>query len=218
MDETWELTKERRQRLEAIADAHCAPADPAHDGLHVRRVAILAEQIGLPEGADITIVVPAALLHELFHYPKNHPDAAQSGEKCAMLAGEALRAEGCPPAQREAVCECIRVHSYSRGLVPTGREAQVLQDADRLDALGAIGIARCFATGTSMQRRFYAPDDPFCDVRPPDDARWTLDHFACKLLRLPLRLHTDTARALARPRLAFLTLFLEQLRQEIGAG
>ncbi len=212
------LSPQHRQRLESIADAFGTDADPAHDGLHVRRVAAFAAQIGAAEGANIAVVVPAALLHELFSYPKNHPNSAQSGEKCAQIAGDVLQAEGYPHTQTEAICECIRVHSYSRGINPRGRNPQVLQDADRLDAIGAIGIARCFATGTTMQRPFYAPDDPFCRARTPDDGLWTLDHFYRKLLRLPQTLHTPTARALAQSRLAFLEQFLDQLTQEIGGG
>lgn len=216
MNDYLELTPARRQRLEAVADAHSTHADPAHDGLHVRRVAVLAGQIGAKEGASLAVVVPAALLHELFSYPKNHPDSAQSGGKCAEIAGDALRDEGYPNGQCEAICECIRVHSYSRGISPPGRDAQVLQDADRRDALGAIGIARCFATETTMQRPFYAPQDPFCRTRPPDDTLWTGDHFYRKLLRLPETLHTPSARVLAQSRAAFLEMFLRQLAQELG--
>ncbi len=216
MSDYLEWTPARQERLERIADAHDARSDPAHDSLHVRRVAILAAQIGDNEGADLGIVVPAALLHELFSYPKTHPNAAQSGEICAAEAEIVLQAEGYPWSQVEAICECIRVHSWSRGVCPPGRDAQVLQDADRLDALGAIGIARCFATGTTMQRPFYSPQDPFCRARPPDDKQWTLDHFYQKLLRLPETLHTPTARALAETRVAFVESFLSQLARELG--
>ncbi len=215
MRDELEATPDRQRRLEAIADEHNRQEDPAHDSLHVRRVAVQAARIGAAEGASFHVVVPAALLHELFNYPKNHPDSALSGEKCAMLALSVLQKEGYPPAQANAICECIRVHSYSRGIVPAGRDAQVLQDADRLDALGAIGIARCFATGTTMQRPFYSPQDPFCKSRAPDDNLWTLDHFYRKLLRLPETLHTPTARALAQSRVAFLEAFLGQLAQEM---
>lgn len=216
MNDYLALTPDRRRRLEALADGRDTGADPAHDGLHVRRVAFLAGRIGAAEGANLSVVVPAALLHELFSYPKKHPNAAQSGEICAARAGDALRNEGYPQPQTDAVCECIRVHSYSGGIDPGGRDAQVLQDADRLDALGALGIARCFATGTTMQRPFYAPQDPFCRARTPDDALWTVDHFYRKLLHLPETLHTPTARALAQSRVAFLETFLDQMAQELG--
>jgi uncharacterized protein len=91
----------------------------------------------------------------------------------------------------------------------------VLQDADRLDAIGAIGIARCLATCADMKRPFYAPDDPFCATRAPDDKQWGVDHFYRKLLRIGDGLHTATARALAGERAAFMRAFLEQLAREI---
>ena len=84
--------------------------------------------------------------------------------------------------------------------MPETIEGKVLQDADRLDAIGAIGIARCFATCAEMRVPFYNPDDPFCGVREPDDKRWGLDHFYRKLLRIPDGLHTATARAIAKDR------------------
>jgi uncharacterized protein len=213
---TLVVSEERLHRLEAIARERSQDAEPAHDFLHVQRVAGNARRIAEAEGADLGIVLPAALLHELFNYPKDHPDSALSGEVCAAEAAKVLADEGYAPADIEAICECIRVHSFSRGIVPETREAQVLQDADRLDALGAIGIARCFATGTTMQRPFYSEDDPFCSHRDPDDKQWTLDHFYRKLLRLPETLHTQTAQGLAAERTAFLQAFLAQLAREIG--
>ncbi len=210
------MTPQQLSRLEAVARERGQGADPGHDFLHVRRVAENARRIAAAEGADLDIALPAALLHELFNYPKDHPDSALSGEVCAAEAARVLEAEGFAIGQAEAICECIRVHSFSRGLAPDTLEGRVLQDADRLDALGAVGIARCFATGTTMRRPFYAEADPLCRTRPPDDTQWTLDHFTRKLLRLPDTLHTDTARALAQERAAFLQTFLDQFAREIG--
>ena len=95
-------------------------------------------------------------------------------------------------------------------------EAKVLQDADRLDAIGAIGIARCFATSADMKRPFYATDDPFCRTRDPDDKQWGIDHFYKKLLRIADGLHTATARAMARDRAEFMRGYLAQLEREIA--
>ena len=91
----------------------------------------------------------------------------------------------------------------------------MLQDADRLDAIGAIGLARMWATCADMKRPFYSPDDPFCVSRAPDDKLWGLDHVFKKLLAIPERLHTPTARTLAQGRIAFLNAYVEQLRAEI---
>jgi uncharacterized protein len=107
------------------------------------------------------------------------------------------------------------VHPFSLGVVPTTIEAKVLQDADRLDAIGAIGIARCFATTSVMKRPFYNPEDPFCAKREPDDKSWGLDHFYRKLLRIQDQLHTETARTMARERTAFMQAFLDQLAREL---
>jgi uncharacterized protein len=164
------------------------------------------------------VVVPAAFLHELFNYPKDHPESARSGDVCAERAAELLEGAGWAAERIQAIAYSIRVHGFSRGVVPETLEARVLQDADRLDAIGAIGIARCFATCTSMGRPFYAPSDPFCDGREPDDKQWGIDHFYRKLLRLPAGMHTTTARAMAADRAAFMVSYLDQLRREVGGS
>lgn len=202
--------------LEAIARPACEGNDPAHDWQHVRRVAANAARIAVAEGADTGVVVPAALLHELFNYPKNHPESARSGEVCAARAREALDRLHWPGERAEAVAYCIRVHGFSAGIVPDTLEARVLQDADRLDAIGAIGIARCFATGAVMRAPFYDPDDPFARRRALDDKRFSVDHFFRKLLKIPATLHTATGRAMAEERARFLEMFLGQLEREIA--
>lgn len=188
---------------------------PAHDFAHVTRVVRTAETLARAERADVEICVTAALLHELFNYPKGHPESHLSGERCAEEALVLLHADGWTEDRAEAVAYAIRVHPFSRGIVPTTLEAKILQDADRLDSIGAIGIARCFATTSEMQRPFYDPDDPFCEGRAPDDKQWGIDHFYRKLLRIPDVLHTDAARAIAHERVAFMQAFLSQLGREI---
>jgi uncharacterized protein len=193
-----------------------ALADPAHDHAHVRRVVANARAIAIEEGADRFVCEAAATLHELFSYPKSHPDSARSGEVCAEHAREVLAAHGCGAARIDAIAYAIGVHPFSLGIVPETIEARILQDADRLDAIGAIGIARCFATCAEMKRPFYAPDDPFCRVRSPDDKQWGIDHFYRKLLRIGDGLHTPRARAIAAERTAFMRGFLEELATEVG--
>lgn len=209
------MDQSRLDRLRAVAASRCAGNGPAHDFLHVTRVTENARRIGLAEGADLDVVVPAALLHELFNYPKGHPLSHLSGEVCAEQAAEVLRDADCPADLIAPICECIRIHAFSRGLVPETLEGKVLQDADRLDAIGAIGIARCFATCAEMGVPFYQPDDPFCEAREPDDKRWGLDHFYRKLLHVPEGLHTATARALAGARIRMMETFLAQLGHEL---
>ncbi|MBT8242244.1 MAG: phosphohydrolase, partial [Nitrosopumilus sp.] len=92
---------------------------------------------------------------------------------------------------------------------------KILQDADRLDALGAIGIARVFATGGSLKRPFYNTDDPFCKTRKPDDKIWTVDHFYQKLLKLESTMNTKSGKIEATKRTRVLRGFLKQLKQEL---
>ena len=202
-------------RLSELARQQAAGNGPAHDFSHVMRVTESARRIAIAEGAELDIVVPAALLHELFNYPKNHPESHLSGEVCALQAALLLRGERYPERMIAAICGCIASHAFSRGIVPATLEGKVLQDADRLDAIGAIGIARCFATVSEMRLPLYDPDDPFCLSREPDDKAHGLDHFYRKLLRIPDGLHTPTARAIAADRLGSMTQFLAQLEREI---
>lgn len=203
--------------LEGAALKAAGQADPAHDYNHVLRVRETAVRIASEEGADGEIAEAAALLHELFYFPKGHVEAHRSGEVCAQRARKLLTGVGFPGDKIEPVCECIRVHAFSAGLEASTPEARVLQDADRLDAIGAIGVARCFATCASMNRPFYSPGDPFCRAREPDDKKWGVDHFYRKLLRIEGGLHTRAARTIATQRTAFLRAFLAQLEREIAA-
>ena len=205
-------------RLCAAARARCEGADAAHDWQHVARVRESAAALARSAGADATVCELAALLHELFNYPKGHPDSRRSGEVCAEHARALLRAEGIDAETSERVAYAIAVHPFSLGVTPITLEAKVLQDADRLDAIGAIGVARCFATCADMRRPFYDPDDPWCAAREPDDKLWGVDHFAKKLLRLEAIFHTERARELARARTAFMRAFLAQLAAEIDAS
>lgn len=206
-------------RLRETARARCEGADAAHDWQHVERVRANAVELAARAGADGEVCELAALLHELFNYPKGHPESKRSGAVCAEHAREVLRAEGVDEGVTEAVAYAIAVHPFSLGVVPDTLEAKVLQDADRLDAIGAIGVARCFATCADMRRPFYDPDDPWCAAREPDDRLWGIDHFAKKLLKLEAIFHTARAREIARDRTVFMRAFLDQLAREIrGPG
>ncbi len=203
-------------RLTALASqAMPAAPDPAHDMLHVRRVAALARTISTAEDADATVAIAAALLHELVNLPKDHPESVRSGDLCADAAAELLRSEGVAEDRAAAICACIRDHGFSKGVTPASLETRVLQDADRLDAIGALGVARLFATCNAMRSPFYSEHDPLCRTRAPDDRRFGVDHFFRKLLKIPAGLHTATARALAEPRMRLMNEYLAQLGREI---
>jgi uncharacterized protein len=190
--------------------------DPGHDFEHVMRVYKNAQRIGREEGADMKILLAAVLLHDLVVYPKGSAKRSKSADDSADIAEKILQKRGWAKSAIDRVSYCIRTHSYSKGIRPMTLEAKILQDADRLDALGAIGIARTFSVGGSENRKFYNPDDPFWkSSREPDDRVWTLDHFQAKLLHLENTLHTKTARTVARQRTRFMRDFIKELASEI---
>lgn len=207
-------------RLRARAEERLQDAEPAHDFFHVERVVTNALTIARDEGASETsqaICAVAALLHELFTLPKSHPESSSSGDICAEHARELLVREAAPRAMIEPICAAIRDHAFSKGVVPSAFESRVLQDADRLDALGAIGLARMWATCADMKRPFYSPNDPFCATRAPDDKSWGLDHVFKKLLIVPERLHLGASKRIAAERVTFLRAFVEQMKREVEA-
>jgi uncharacterized protein len=127
-----------------------------------------------------------------------------------------LRGWGCPEALLPEIAHAIEAHSFSAGLTARTLEARVVQDADRLDAIGAVGLARCLMLSGAMNRPLYAPDDPFCEARRPDDGAYAVDHFYTKLLKLESSMQTESGRREARQRTDYLRGFLGQLRHEIG--
>jgi uncharacterized protein len=190
--------------------------DPAHDFYHIMRVYKNAKLIGRREGSNMDILLTAVLLHDLVVYPKGSNKSFKSSDESADLAENILLSHGYPQDQINHISSCIRAHSYSKRFVPESLEGRILQDADRLDALGAIGIARTFSVGGSQNRTFYNANDPFCrSDRELDDIRWTLDHFQAKLLKLKDLMHTGTAKKIAQQRTKFMMLFIRQLQKEI---
>src|ERR687885_2798328 len=191
---------------------------PAHDFQHILRVYKNAEMISKQEGSvDLDIVLAAALLHDLVVYPKGSRKTINSADDSAEIAKKILlEYKNYPREKIERVADAIRTHSYSKKLVPRSLEGKILQDADRLDAVGAIGIARTFSVGGNENRSLYNPLDPFCTTdRQPDDTQWTLDHIKKKLMILKDSMHTKTAKKIAQERTEFVELFLNQLRKEI---
>jgi uncharacterized protein len=210
------LDARRWQQLSDEAKLRCEAHGPAHDFLHVERVVHNADYLLAREGGGADVVRVAALLHELVSLPKDHPDSSRSGDWSANAALAVMRRAGLETETAELAAACIRDHAFTKGVVPATHEARLLQDADRLDAIGAVGIARCFATCAQMGRPLWAGADPFCRCRKPDDREYGLDHFYRKLLQIPERLHTATARAMAEARHAAMHAFLAALEQELG--
>ena len=191
-------------------------ADSAHDFSHILRVYKSAKKIGKVEGADMQVLLYAALLHDVGAESKLSVASAESDALRLRIAEEFLKKKSLPEDLRNKVLYAIDVHRFSKGIVPATKEAKILQDADRLDAMGAIGIARVFMTGGAMGRKFYRQEDPFCKARAPDDKMWNLDHFFKKIMKLESGMYTETARRIAGRRAEVLKRYLEDLQNEIS--
>jgi len=191
-------------------------SDPAHDLDHVRRVVANARAIGSAEGADPDVLLPAAWLHDCVFVAKDSPDRTKASRLAADHAVSLLKKARYPEIHLQPISHAIAAHSFSAGIPPESLEAKVLQDADRLDALGAVGLSRCLMLGGHIGQPLASPDDPFCCVRPPDDSRFVVDHFFAKLLKLAATMQTATGRELAVRRTAFLQRYLDELAMELA--
>ena len=193
------------------------PPDPGHDLAHVRRVVAAARKLAKEEEADLAVVVPAAWLHDCVIVPKNDPARAHASLRAAETAGVFLRNQGYPESLIPAIEHAIEAHSFSAGIEPRTLEAAVVQDADRLDALGAIGIARTFMVGGAMGSALSAPHEPFPQQRAPDDRQYALDHFYTQLFTLAETMRTPSGRAEAERRTEFMRTYLDRLAEEMRA-
>lgn len=189
--------------------------DSAHDFNHIMRVYKNAQKLCKKEKANEKLVLSSVLLHDIISYPKSDKRCKISSVESAEEAKKILKAFNFTDKEIQIVSDAIRDHSFSRGKIPKTLEGKILQDADRLDAIGAIGIARVFAVGGSERRPFYNSDDPFCTSRPPDDKAWTLDHFYQKLLKLESLMNTESAKIEAKRRTKILKKFLIDLKHEL---
>ena len=197
--------------------------DLAHDHLHVLRVYDWALRLAPEAGADPDLTGAAALVHDLVNIPKEHRDRPLGSERSAEASRGLLGQAGYTVDEINQIVEAVRTCSWSRGLSPTNAIGTALQDADRLDALGSIGIARTFATAQAMSSRgqdgrFYDPEDPGATTaRPLNDRKQPVDHFYAKLLKLADTMHTETARAEGARRHKRMEAFLGHLMDEIGS-
>ncbi len=196
-------------------------ADPVHDFDHVLRVYRVAERLAQAEGADLEIVRAAALLHDSRGSAPNGEGKARAEHHItsAIFAGEVLAAKGWPEEKIKAVQHCIRAHRF-RGKedYPNTLEAQALFDADKLDVLGAIGAARTIAYAALNGQPAYAePSESFLATgqKEPGEPHSSYHEFLFKLSKVKGRMFTDSGKALAESRHAYLVAFYEQLQAEV---
>lgn len=190
--------------------------DPAHDLSHFKRVVKTAKQLCSEENAIWEVVVPASWLHDFVAVPKNDPRRDKASRLSATEALQFLDSVQYPIEYFPSIAHAIEAHSFSAGIECNSLEARIVQDADRLDALGAIGIARLFAVSAQFKSSFYDAKDPHARQRPLDDRRFAVDHFYTKLFKITETLQTRAGREEGARRAAFMKKFLDQFFLEAG--
>ncbi len=201
------------EKMKSVCEA-ASELDPAHDILHFQRVAGLAKRLCSEEGGRAEVVVPAAWLHDFIVVPKNDPRRSQASTLSAVAAQEFLGSIHYPVQLLDEIGHAIAAHSFSAKIKPKTLEAKIVQDADRLDGLGAIGVARCFATAGLLKRPFYRQEDPLCKSRKANDAEFTLDHFYAKLFHVGASLQTQAGQREGKRRVEFMEAFINNLSLE----
>ena len=217
-----ERTPHRSSLVDRVAGhvkTRFAEEGSGHDWHHIHRVWNLARQIGEAEGADAEITALGALLHDIADWKFHGGDDSVGPREAERL----LVQEGAPRDLVDAVVGIVATVSFKGAGVKNAMrslEGKCVQDADRLDALGAIGIARCFAYGGHAGRLIHDPDQPpvmHATAAAYKSATGTsLNHFHEKLLLLKDRMNTPTGRALAEERHRFMEDFVRQFLREWG--
>ncbi|MFJ7108783.1 HD domain-containing protein [Pseudomonas sp. NPDC098740] len=190
--------------------------DGAHDLSHLQRVWHNVRTLHAEEGGDLEVLLAAVLLHDCVAVEKNSPLRSQASRLAAEKASKVLADMVWPDAKVSAVAHAIEAHSFSANIAPTTLEAKIMQDADRLDSLGMLGVARTFYIAGRMGSALYDPQDPEAKAREYDDKRFCLDHFQTKLLHLADGFQTTTGQRLAQTRHERLKGFMELFKEEIG--
>jgi uncharacterized protein len=189
--------------------------DGSHDIAHILRVFRNAMRIHAKEGGDGRVLAAAVLLHDCVSVEKSSPLRSQASRLAAEKASSVLCDIGWADAEIDAVAHAVTTHSFSANIQPETLEAKILQDADRLDAIGMVGAARCFYIAGRMGSGLYDPFDPLARARPLDDRAFAIDHFETKLFKLADGFQTEAGRSLAHERherlKQVLALFIDEI-------
>ncbi|VVB77736.1 Ribonuclease Y [uncultured archaeon] len=182
---------------------------------HTKRVCNLALKIGKKEKADLDILKAAALLHDISRKKEDNNEIECHAEHGAEMAEKILKEMNFPPEKIINVKHSIKVHRHSKKLKAETKEAQIIQDADRLDALGAITIARMFSTGGKTNRPLYKPGIPFGKVHKGYYSESTIHGFYAKILKItPESFNTSEAKTIAKERYKFVEEFIDRFLKE----
>lgn len=203
------------QRIRDFARAHFAQARGSHDWDHSQRVYRLCRRIGVREGADLLVLAAAAYLHDIGRADQDR----SSGRRCHAESGAAMAWQmlrDCPlsGARRENIVHCVAAHRFRRGETPRTVEAKVLFDADKLDAIGAVGVARAFLFAGELGARLHSPT-----VDVSRQAAYSINdtgyrEYVVKLSKIGSRMLTATGRHLAEDRHRFMADFFDRFLKE----
>ncbi len=187
----------------------------SHGWFHVERVFNLTKHICEKEKADFSIAGTAALLHDLARKQEDEGLVEDHAVAGAEKSKEILKSLGYGKEFAEKVSYCIEVHRFSKGIKPETLEAKILQDADRLDVLGAIGVARVFDYGGRKNRPLYADEKIEKNHEYKGQSQSDLIHFYEKILKInPESFNTETAKEIAKERFEFTERFVEKFLKE----
>jgi len=182
---------------------------------HTERVYALAVKIGKKEKADLEVIKAAALLHDISRLKEDNKEVECHAEHGSEIAAKLLKDMNFPEEKIKNVVHSILVHRHSKGLKTETKEAEIIQDADRLDSLGAITIGRMFSTGGKINRPLYKPGIPFGKVYEGYYSDSTVHGFYARILKItPETFNTNFAKKLAMGRYKFVEKFLNQFFKE----
>lgn len=205
----------RLEKLIPLVKPFYTPEDPAHDWPHIGRVIGTAKKLAAGEKVDLPCLLAAVYCHDIVNLPKNHPDRSNASKLAGDMAAPLLKEAGFNQDEIKKVQQYVLEHSFSKGLKPSSLEAAILQDSDRLDTLGAIGVLRCASVNTQMKSAFYEPFDPLAQERELDDKKYMVDHYFVKIFKLPELMNTPKGKAEALKRVDYMKGFLDTLMGEI---
>lgn len=205
------------ENIKKQAEALFKGADGSHDWEHTLRVTALCERIGLAEKADMDVLLTASYLHDIGRCRQDRSNGQIChAEKGAEMAAHLLKEAPLSEAQRRNVVHCIRTHRFRGSQPPETIEAKVLFDADKLDAIGAIGVARAFQFAGELGARFHNPGSNIENTAEYSKDDTGYREFKVKLCKVKDRILTGEGRKMADDRHDFMEAFFLRFIEEVN--
>lgn len=208
MDLFNKIKKEVKNKLSGI--------NSCHEWEHTERVYNMAMHIGKKENADLEILSLAAILHDIARKEQDESNGKiDHAEKGAILAKEILKKHNLSKEKIENIIHCIETHRYRNDKIPQTKEAKVLYDADKLDAMGAVGIGRAFSFAGHVGAKVHNKNTDLSKTKSYsiDDTAWR--EYEVKLKHLKDKMLTDEGKRIAKERHEFMKIFFDRLNKEV---